>query len=109
MPTSTSCPRAANRCWRRCYCRCSHGFSELYAKESDEPEVSGYGFELTFRLAIAPDTAADAEPPRWAMNFLQNLARYVFQSGNVFKDGDWMTANGPIALERPRRSAPWAL
>jgi suppressor of fused len=76
----------------------TYGFSELYAKESDDPEVSGYGFELTFRLALAPDTAADAEPPVWAINFLQNLARYVFQSGNVFNDGDWMTANGPIAL-----------
>ncbi len=82
----------------------TYGFSELYAKESDDPEVSGYGFELTFRLAIEPGSAAeaaadtDAEPPVWALNFLQNLARYVFQSGNVFRDGDWMTANGPIAL-----------
>lgn len=78
----------------------TYGFSELYSKESDDPEVSGYGFELTFRLAIAPEAAADAEPPMWALGFLQNLARYVFQSGNVFKDGDWMTANGPIALEQ---------
>lgn len=76
----------------------TYGFSELYDKESDDPEVSGYGFELTFRLAIAPEAAADAEPPMWALSFLQNLARYVFESGNVFKDGDWMTANGPIAL-----------
>ncbi len=80
----------------------TYGFSELYAKESDDPAVSGYGFELTFRLAIEPGSAeaadADAEPPVWALNFLQNLARYVFQSGNVFRDGDWMTANGPIAL-----------
>ncbi|MBV7429837.1 MULTISPECIES: suppressor of fused domain protein [unclassified Acidovorax] len=76
----------------------TYGFSELYAKESNDPEVSGYGFELTFRLAIAPNAAVDAEPPTWALNFLQNLARYVFQSGNVFNDGDWMTANGPIAL-----------
>lgn len=76
----------------------TYGFSELYAKESDDPAVSGYGFELTFRLAIAPEAAAEAEPPMWALGFLQNLARYVFQSGNVFKDGDWMTANGPIAL-----------
>ena len=26
------------------------GFSELYEKESENPDYSGYGFELTFRL-----------------------------------------------------------
>lgn len=72
------------------------GFSELYGKEAEDPAVSGYGFELTFRLACAENAA---EPPLWALNFLQNLARYVFKSGNVFDDGHWMTANGPIALD----------
>lgn len=75
----------------------SYGLSELYAKESNDAETSGYGFELTFRLACEPD---DEDPPAWAVNFLQNLARYVFKSGNVFDDGHWMTANGPIALEQ---------
>ncbi len=74
----------------------TYGFSELYEKEQEDTEVSGYGFELTFRLKIDP---AQAEPPVWALNFLQNLARYVFESGNVFRSGDWMSANGPIALE----------
>jgi hypothetical protein len=78
----------------------TYGLSELYAKETDDPEYSGYGFELTFRLARDPADPADGEPPAWAMNFLQNLARYVFESGNVFDDGHWMTANGPIALAR---------
>lgn len=73
----------------------TYGFSELFAKETDDPAVSGYGFELTFRLACAEDSA---DPPTWPLNFLQNLARYVFESGNAFGDGDWMTANGPIAL-----------
>src|ERR1700679_2089959 len=29
----------------------SYGLTELYVKESDDTEVSGFGFELTFRLA----------------------------------------------------------
>jgi len=74
----------------------TYGLSELYAKESEDAEISGYGFELTFRLRCEPDAE---EPPAWALNFLQNLARYVFQSGNVFRDGDWMAINGPIASE----------
>ncbi|WP_369039782.1 suppressor of fused domain protein [Stenotrophomonas maltophilia] len=78
----------------------TYGFSELYAKESSDASTSGYGFELTFRLAITPgDSAADA-PPAWPMNLLQNLARYVFGSGNVFEDGHHIDANGPIALEQ---------
>lgn len=74
----------------------TYGLSELYSKESTNPAVSGFGFELTFRVACNPN---DDEPPRWAFSFLQNLARYVFQSGNTFNDGHWMTANGPIALD----------
>lgn len=74
----------------------TYGFSELYAKESDDPQTSGYGFELTFRLAD-PDDSED--PPAWALNFLQNLARYVFDSGNVFHAGHYLNANGPIAAD----------
>jgi hypothetical protein len=77
----------------------TYGFSDLYAKETDHPDDSGYGFELTFRLADdALATEADADPPAWALGFLQNLARYVFESGNVFEAGHYMDLNGPIAL-----------
>ncbi|MCA8274989.1 suppressor of fused domain protein [Burkholderia sp. AU30280] len=74
----------------------TYGLSELYAKESEDPAVSGFGFELTMRVARG---GADEAPPNWVFSFLQNLARYVFQSGNAFDDGHWMTANGPIALD----------
>jgi hypothetical protein len=73
----------------------TYGLSELYKKTSDDPAVSGYGFELTFRLACDPD---DARPPWWPMNFLQNLARYVFETGNTFASGHHLDLNGPIAL-----------
>ena len=73
-----------------------YGLTELYGKDWDDPERSGFGFELTFRLACDP---ADEDPPIWAFSLLQNVARYVFQSGNVLKDGDWMNANGPIAAD----------
>ena len=76
----------------------SYGMSELYAKESENPDESGWGFEFTFRLVRAEE---DTEPPVWAANFLQNLARYVFNSGNWFDSGHTMKANGPIAAERP--------
>lgn len=73
----------------------TYGFSELYTKDSDDASTSGFGFELTFRLARQP---GDAQPPTWPMNLVQNLARYVFSSGNVFAPGHHMPLNSPIAL-----------
>ena len=36
--------------------------------------ASGFGLELTFRVTIE-----DSVPPTWPAEFLQSLARYVFQ------------------------------
>jgi hypothetical protein len=73
----------------------TYGFSDLYEKESQDAELSGYGFELTFRLACGID---DEDPPVWALNFLQNIARYVFSSGNRLEENHHIDLNGPIAL-----------
>jgi len=73
----------------------TYGFSELYAKENDDPDVSGFGFELTFRVA----RGGEESPPPWAINFLQNLGRYVFKSGNRFSIGDHMNANSPLKAD----------
>ena len=76
----------------------SYGLSELYDKESDDPALSGWGMELTFRLARA---ASDDQAPVWPVSLMQNLARYVFESGNVLAVGDHIDLNGPIALDEP--------
>jgi len=73
----------------------TYGFSELYEKEWDDPEISGFGFELTFRLQ-ANDLEEHAT---WVFNFLQNLARYVFDTGRRFGQGHTMPLNGPIRSE----------
>ncbi|MBS2032278.1 MAG: suppressor of fused domain protein [Deltaproteobacteria bacterium] len=75
----------------------TYGFSELYDKETEDPNVSGFGFEMTVRV-LDPDF--DDKPPTWVMSMLQNLARYVFRTGNVFEPGHYTTLNGPIALGR---------
>jgi suppressor of fused len=73
----------------------TYGFSELYEKENEIAELSGFGFELTFRLACG---AADEDPPMWVFNFLQNIARYVFSTGNALGEHHHVDLNGPIAL-----------
>jgi len=78
----------------------TYGFSELYDKEQEDDEVSGYGFELTFRLRAATGAT---EAPMWVFSLLQNLARYVLKTGNAFRPGETMPANGPIALDTDTR------
>jgi hypothetical protein len=71
----------------------SYGFSELGSTPGEL--ISGHGFELTMRLASRPGSL---RPPSWAVEFLQNLARYVNRSGNRFGAGHHIDLNGPIAV-----------
>jgi len=48
------------------------------SRGSEADSLSGFGFELTFRLRREPGETA---PPTWPAALLQALARYVFQSG----------------------------
>ena len=81
----------------------SYGMSELYySPESAENEFSGWGFEFTFRI-VPFEEDKDGEgaknEPSWAMNVMQNLARYVFESKKWFEAYHFIPANGPIRLE----------
>lgn len=73
------------------------GYTCLYYDEQAVGgDFSGFGFEMTFRLASPlPPT----EEPRWVCNLLQNLARYVFQTGKWFDKYHWIPANGPIRAD----------
>lgn len=76
----------------------SYGMSELYEKETDDPEINGFGFEFTFRLTR---TADEEEPPGWVFSYFQHLARYVFETGKAFDVGHRMDSGKPILLEPP--------
>lgn len=72
----------------------SYGMSELYFnEEAFQGEYSGYGCEFSFRVQV--DSSDDGDP-HWAINLMQNLARYVYDSGNIFKPYHVIPANGPI-------------
>lgn len=77
----------------------SFGLSNLYYdEEAVGGEFSGWGFELTFRLALEPsEMPSDAKGvPYWPMGLMQNLARYVFSSQKWFEHGHYIDAKGPI-------------
>lgn len=69
----------------------TYGLTELFGKDSDDPQVSGWGFELTMRV---PATAA--QPPSWPLRLLTQLGRYVFSTGNAFTSGHRLDPRGPI-------------
>lgn len=81
----------------------SYGMSDLYySPESVENEFSRWGFEFTFRIVpFKDDKDADTakNEPYWAMNVMQNLARYVFDSEKWFEAYHFIPANGPIRLD----------
>lgn len=72
----------------------TYGYTSLYYdEEAVGGEYSGFGFEMTFRLATP---LPPKEEPMWVCGLLQNLARYVFESGKWFANYHWIPANGPI-------------
>lgn len=74
----------------------SYGMSELYYNEEAlGNEFSKWGFEFTFRLK--PFTE-DKDEPIWAIQVMNNLARYVIRSGRWFEENQYIPANGPIKL-----------
>lgn len=63
----------------------SYGFTNLYYNEECAgQEFSNWGFELTFRIKkINNETAADQI---WALNLMQNLAKYVFGDNELIDE-----------------------
>jgi suppressor of fused len=77
---------------------------ELNEDENDEEKplqesVSGFGFELTFRLKRA---AGELTPPLWPSDFLQDLARYIFSTNNSFVPGDHVSWHRSLDAEESR-------
>jgi hypothetical protein len=73
----------------------TYGLSEIDAKESEDPDVSGWGFELTIRVEAAADIEEEAA---WAVDLLTNLAVYVWTSRHAFAPGHHVALGGPIRL-----------
>jgi hypothetical protein len=74
----------------------SYGLSELFAKESEDKAVSGWGFELTMRAV-----GADAEPPAWPRALLDRLGSVVYSSGRPFGVGHRLDAVSQITGGNP--------
>ncbi|XP_072765960.1 suppressor of fused homolog [Anoplolepis gracilipes] len=69
-----------------------HGDGRLHPKPGPG-RPSGFGFELTFRLVRE---RGEMTPPTWPANVMQQLAKYVFNSGNTLMPGDHVSWHAPL-------------
>lgn len=67
----------------------TYGFSELYAKESQDPEYSGMGFELTVKLKKSGLKDQEAEL-RNMCGILQSLAEISFDQEECFNPYEYI-------------------
>lgn len=69
------------------------GLIELFIKVSDEPSVSGWGFELTMRT---PRAVQEEKPPQWPVVLLSRLGEFVYSRSQPFDEGHRLDPGGPI-------------
>ena len=82
----------------------SYGLSELYEKESEDPEWSGYGFEFTIKLKKAGLADENAEI-RTICGIFQSLARLTFQNGEIFQPNEYIYTGQALGMDNRQQSA----
>lgn len=71
----------------------SYGLSELFEKNSEDEEISGFGFELTMRLPRYP---SEQHPPVWVLQLIQALGHQVLSTRTGFDSGHCIDLGGTI-------------
>lgn len=66
----------------------TYGLSELYEKECEDKEYSGYGFEFTLKLKKNP--GIDDNELKCVAGILQTLARMTFENGEIFRTYEYI-------------------
>ncbi|HEX3508198.1 MAG TPA: suppressor of fused domain protein [Candidatus Dormibacteraeota bacterium] len=69
----------------------TYGLTELFQKESDNPTLSGWGYEFTMRVPLTP------EPPDWAFGVLTSLAKVTRSNQMVFVSGHRLQTGHALA------------
>ncbi len=72
----------------------TYGLTELFEKSSDDPTLSGFGFEVTFRI---PRGEGDEQPPTWPVHLLQSVGHYALSGHGGFDTGHMIDLGGPLA------------
>ena len=75
----------------------TYGFSELYEKQSNINDISGYGMEFTLMLDKENITDDDLED---LYDLIQDIAKATFDEGEIFKEYDYIDFGDNIYSSR---------
>lgn len=81
------------------------GLSELYEKESEDKEYSGYGMEFTFKLKKGCyDKENEEEEMRCIFGNLDNIAKITFENGELFLPNEYVYTGQTEGIDRYQKS-----
>lgn len=81
----------------------TYGISELYEKETDNKEISGYGMEFTFKLKKDNYENEEAEIKN-ICGILQSLARITFSKGEIFNEYEYLYSGQTDGIDANKKS-----
>ncbi len=82
----------------------TYGFSELYEKESEQRDYSGFGFELTLKVAKEGIRKREREQKN-ICGILQTIARMSFESGEIFRPEEYIYTGQTTGMDADGTSA----
>lgn len=88
-----------------CWHFVTFGLSELYEKETDDAEYSGYGMEFTLRLKKGCYDAEDEEDEiRCIAGIFQKIAKITFNSSELFQANEYLYTGQKTGMDVNQRS-----
>ena len=81
------------------------GLTELYEKETDNPDYSGYGMEFTLRLKKnCYDKQNEENEIRCIAGILQQIAKITFNSGEIFQENEYIYTGQKTGIDYYQKS-----
>lgn len=81
------------------------GLSELYEKESEDKEYSGYGMEFTFKLKKGCyDKENEEDEIRCICGNLDNIAKITFEKGELFLPNEYVYTGQTEGIDRYQKA-----
>ncbi len=81
----------------------TYGLSDLYEKEGTDPEYSGYGYEVTLKLAKV-GLENEMQELQCVAGILQDLAKLTFEKGEQFFPYEYIYTGQELGFDRHQKS-----